>query len=603
MIDMDDGIAADFLIEAMEIAERLGEELVALEQMPTDAELLNSVFRGFHTIKGGAGFLELTPMVEACHAVEEAFGVVRAGKRDADAVLFDGAQSLLDHVHGMLTALGSGQPLVPAPAELTARVLDWSGVSAPAPVVVQTLAAAAEFTERDGPISDDEFEALLDQLNAAPSAASAAAPTTTSGETVHHSTATTDTQTAAVPTTKATPSAAKTNAATKPEPTQAAEPTLRIESKRLDAIVNLVGELVLARNRLKALRKQIDDDELDHAVSTLDVATTRLQNAVMKTRMQPIGRVFQRFPKLARDVARSLEKEVDLVLEGAETELDRTLVEALSDPLVHLVRNAIDHGIEMPDVRERLGKSRVGTVVLAARQEGDHIAIEVREDGAGMDPEALRRKAVEKGIIEPDAAARLSADECLHLVFQPGFSTKAVVTDISGRGVGMDVVQSRIRELNGRVHIQSRQGEGTSFIVQVPLTLAILPALLVGASGRTFALPLARVREVLHFSPDQQRWVDGAPILYRNSKALPLLGLRQWLGETESEATSHLVVMQSGASQIGLRVDEVHGREEIVIKPLPAAMQSLKGYVGAALTGDGSMALILDIDTLRHSVH
>jgi two-component system chemotaxis sensor kinase CheA len=601
MSDMDDGIAADFLIEASEIAERLGEELVALEQMPADADLLNSVFRGFHTIKGGAGFLELTPMVEACHAVEEAFGVVRAGKRDADAVLFDGAQSLLDHVHGMLAALGSGQPLVPAPAELTARVLDWAGVSAPAPApaVAQTLAVAAEFTQRDGPISDDEFEALLDQLNAAPPPAPTAAPAVATREAADRPAIATTAAASAEP----TRAAARTSAGSKPDPAHAAEPTLRIEAKRLDSIVNLVGELVLARNRFKALRKQIDDDELDHAVSTLDVATTRLQNAVMKTRMQPIGRVFQRFPKLARDVARTLDKEVDLVLEGAETELDRTLVEALSDPLVHLVRNAIDHGIEMPEVRERLGKSRVGTVVLAARQEGDHIAIEVREDGAGMDPEALRRKAVEKGIIEPDAAARLSTDECLHLVFQPGFSTKAVVTDISGRGVGMDVVQSRIRELNGRVQIQSRKGEGTSFIVQVPLTLAILPALLVGASGRTFALPLARVREVLHFSPDQQRWVDGAPILYRNSKALPLLGLRQWLGEAESETASHLVVMQSGASQIGLRVDEVHGREEIVIKPLPAVMQSLDGYVGAALTGDGSMALILDIDTLRHGVH
>ncbi|PKL99954.1 MAG: chemotaxis protein CheA, partial [Gammaproteobacteria bacterium HGW-Gammaproteobacteria-7] len=419
---------------------------------------LNSVFRGFHTIKGGAGFLELTPMVEACHAVEEAFGMVRSGKREADGVLFDAAQSLLDHVHGMLTALGSGQPLIAAPAALTARVLEWAGVSAPAPAVAPTLVAAAEFTQRDGPISDDEFEALLDQLNAAPSAA----PSAATNKAVDHSTPPTETATA--PPAEPERAAAKTNSGAKPEPAQGAEPTLRIEAKRLDSIVNLVGELVLARNRFKALRKQIDDDELDHAVSTLDVATTRLQNAVMKTRMQPIGRVFQRFPKLARDVARTLDKEVDLILEGAETELDRTLVEALSDPLVHLVRNAIDHGIEMPDVRERLGKSRLGTVVLAARQEGDHIAIEVREDGAGMDPEALRRKAVEKGIIEPDAAARLSTDECLHLVFQPGFSTKAVVTDISGRGVGMDVVQSRIRELNGRVQIQSRQGEGTSFI-------------------------------------------------------------------------------------------------------------------------------------------
>ncbi|HBK54989.1 MAG TPA: chemotaxis protein CheA [Xanthomonadales bacterium] len=600
MIDLDDGVAADFLIEAGEIAERLGEELVALEQAPSDGELLNSVFRGFHTIKGGAGFLELTPMVEACHAVEEAFGLVRSGKRSADAVLFDGAQALLDQVQRMLAALSSGRQPQSAPPEVLQPVLAWAGLLPMAEHPTVTHPAGddllAAFASADGPISDDEFEALLDRLNGAEPAAASPPPAVTVSPPAAARAAS---GSARVPSSDSgqLPDANRERS-TRAEP--AAEPTLRIEAKRLDAMVNLVGELVLARNRFKALRKQIDGDEFDRAVTTLDVATTRLQNAVMKTRMQPIGRVFQRFPKLARDVARTLEKEVDLVLEGADTELDRTLVEALSDPLVHLVRNAIDHGIEMPDVRERLGKSRVGQVLLAARQEGDHIAIEVREDGAGMDPEALRRKAIEKGLLEPEAAARLSNDECLHLIFQPGFSTKAVVTEISGRGVGMDVVQSRIRELNGRIQIRSRPGEGTAFIVQVPLTLAILPALLIGAGGRTFALPLARVREVLHFDPRQLRWVDGAPILYRHEKALPLFSLREWLADAPAERPEHVVVMQSGPGQIGLRVDDVHGREEIVIKPLPTAMQSLKGYVGAALTGDGSMALILDIDALRH---
>ncbi len=578
MTDMDDSVTADFLVEAGEIAERLGEELVALEQAPDDPALLNAVFRGFHTIKGGAGFLELPPLVDACHAVEEAFGAIRAGKRRADAIVFDGAQSLLDRVCAMLAALADGTEMQPAPAALIERVLEWAGAGKPRPTASGTPPKAVEaFVQGDEPITDDEFEALLDQLQGDVPEVVAPAPPT------------------------APPPREPSNTRA-PEPPPTADPTLRIEARRLDAIVNLVGELVLARNRLKTLRARLRDDQLDRAVGVLDVATTRLQNAVMKTRMQPVGRVFQRFPKLARDVARSLNKEVELVLEGAETELDRTLVESLSDPLVHLVRNAIDHGIEAPDERERRGKPRAGRLLLAARQEGDQIAIEVREDGAGMDPDAIRRKAIEKGAIEPEAAARLSPEECHQLIFLPGFSTKEAVTEVSGRGVGMDVVQSRIRELNGRVQIVSKQGEGTAFIVRVPLTLAILPALLVSGRERTFALPLARVEEVLNFDSDRLRWVDGHPVLNQSGRTLPLISLSHWLGgDPASEQEQHLVVMHSGETRIGLRVDRVLGREEIVVKPLPKPMHSLPGHVGAALTGDGSLALILDVEGMASS--
>ena len=584
MFQPDDDIAADFLVEAQEIAERLGEQLVALEQAPTDAELLNAVFRGFHTIKGGAGFLNLAPLVDVCHAVEEPFNDVRAGKRPLDAGLFDGAQAALDHVCAMLDALGRGQPLAPAPADLLARLLAPPGRAAPmpaAPVAVAPAGAAGAGDE----ISEDEFEALLDQLQGRPAAA---APAAASAPPPRPS-----------PAPVAAPSAPPAPSA--PAPAPPAETTIRIDTKRLDAIVNLVGELVLARNRLKTLRGSRREDELDRAIAALDVTTTRLQSAVMKTRMQPVGRVFARFPKLARDVARAVQKEVELEVQGAETELDRTLVEALADPLVHLVRNAIDHGIEAPERREKIGKPRVGRVVLAAHQEGDHIAIEVRDDGAGMDPEILRAKARDKGLLDPEAAARLSIEECYQLVFLPGFSTKAAVTDISGRGVGMDVVQSRIRELNGRVTIQSRLGEGTRFLIRLPLTLAILPALLVRAAERVFALPLASVQEVLPFRPDALRWVDGREILDLRDAPLPLLFLRRWLGEPPADAQGHVVLVQTGEGRLGLIVDQVRGREEVVIKPLPRAVRGLPGHVGATLTGDGKLAMILDVDALSRA--
>ncbi|MEE7548594.1 chemotaxis protein CheA, partial [Xanthomonas sp. Kuri4-1] len=293
------------------------------------------------------------------------------------------------------------------------------------------------------------------------------------------------------------PSSAPAPAAAKAAPAAKAggeaEHTVRVDTKRLDAIVNLIGELVLSRNRLKTLRTRLRDEELDRAVSVLDIATARLQSAVMRTRMQPVGKVFSRFPKVARDVARSLNKEVELELIGAETELDRNLVEALADPLVHLVRNAIDHGVESPALREATGKPRSGHVRLSAQQEGDYVSIEVQDDGAGIDPERLREKAREKGLIDIEAAARLSTDECLHLIFLPGFSTKAEVTDISGRGVGMDVVRNEVAQLGGSVDIASTRGQGVTFTLRLPQTLAVTQAVFVRIGDTTFAVPVASV--------------------------------------------------------------------------------------------------------------
>ncbi|MCC5064557.1 chemotaxis protein CheA [Xanthomonas campestris] len=543
-----DDIAADFIVEAQEILDRLGEQLVSLEQAPDEADQLNAVFRGFHTLKGGAGFLAIKPMVELCHAAEETLGMARSGQAVLQAHHFDAAQQSLDYLQAMLDAMGSGDPVPHAPASLIAQFDAKSG-----PPAVKSAPKAAAVP-----------------AGQAPAAAGA----------------------------KAAPKAAAKSGGAE------AEQTVRVDTKRLDAIVNLIGELVLSRNRLKTLRTRLRDEELDRAVSTLDIATARLQTAVMRTRMQPVSKVFSRFPKVARDVARTLSKEVELELIGAETELDRNLVEALADPLVHLVRNAIDHGIESPALREATGKPRSGHVRLSAQQEGDYVSIEIQDDGAGIDPERLREIARNKGLIDAEAAARLSTDECLHLIFMPGFSTKAEVTDISGRGVGMDVVQSRIRELSGQIQIQSELGRGSRFMIRVPLTLAILPTLLVQAGEAVYALPLARVVEVLHAPQSSLGWFDGRAVLDRRSHTLPLIDLRRWLGvPAEQPPLLTVVLLQAGETRFGLVVDQVRGREEVVIKPLPRALRGLPGYAGATLIGDGRMALILDVDGLRSSDH
>ncbi|MBN4996801.1 chemotaxis protein CheA [Stenotrophomonas maltophilia] len=610
MSAVSDDITADFIIEAQEILDRLGEQLVSLEQAPQDSDQLNAVFRGYHTLKGGAGFLGVTAMVELCHAAEEALGAARAGQAVLQAHHFDAAQQSLDYLQSMLDAVSSGTEPGYAPPDLIAQFDVHSGaVAAPA-------AAAAPTAGGSDLITDDEFEALLDQLHGG-NAPTAVAPAKKADDGLIsedefealldqlHGGAAPGTKPAAVvapaPIAAPRPVAAPAPVA-KPaaKPLAEAEHTVRVDTKRLDAIVNLIGELVLSRNRLKTLRARLRDEELDRAVSTLDIATARLQSAVMRTRMQPVGKVFSRFPKVARDVARSLKKEVDLELIGAETELDRNLVEALADPLVHLVRNAIDHGVEMPDLREAQGKPRMGHVRLSAQQEGDYVSIEVQDDGAGIDPEKLRAKAREKGLIDPEAAARLSSEECLHLVFLPGFSTKQQVTDISGRGVGMDVVQSRIRELSGQIQIQSELGRGSRFLIRVPLTLAILPTLLVQAGEDVYALPLARVMEVLHAPRTSLGWFDGRAVLDRRSHTLPLVDLRQWLDVTPAASPLlTIVVLQAGEARFGLVVDQVRGREEVVIKPLPKALRGLRGYAGATLIGDGRMALILDVDGLR----
>ncbi|MEZ5457029.1 MAG: chemotaxis protein CheA [Lysobacteraceae bacterium] len=631
-------IADDFLIEASEIAERLGDELVQLEQRPQDGELLNAIFRGFHTIKGGASFLHLQPLVDLCHGVEEMFNLLRNGKLQVDGDLFDLAQNATDQLTGMLNAMRAGEDPQPAPPALIeairiAALPDHARAEPVATAPATThIDAAAVLSSTDPNISDDEFEALLDHFQGAPAAAppktiDAAAVLASKEESIsddefealldhfqgHPPAAPVAPVTAAVPVVTAAPvpqvvpkplpsSKPAAAPAAKPSTPAPVEASVRVDTKRLDGLMNLVGELVLSRNRLKSLRRRTRDEDLERAVGTLDVVTARLQAEVMRVRMQPVGRAFSRFPKVARDVARQLKKEVNVELIGEETELDKNLVEALSDPLVHLVRNAIDHGIEPPDVREQAGKPRAGTLRLSAQQEGDHIVIVVSDDGGGIDADKLKMKAREKGLIEADAVARLSPDEALQLIFLPGFSTKDQATEVSGRGVGMDVVKSKLAELNGQVLIESKRREGTRFIIQVPLTLAILPTLLIHAGGRPYALPLSNVLEVFKFREDQLRYIDGREVLDLRGQTFPLLFLRRWLGLSDIGDDSGVVVLQNGHRKLGIVVDQVRGREEVVVKPLPPSLRGLAGFAAATITGDGNLALILDIAGLQRAV-
>lgn len=661
MLDTDDEILQDFLVEAEEILEGLNEQLVELENRPQDSDLLNAIFRGFHTIKGGAGFLNLEAMVALCHKGEDVFNLLRQGERTVDADMMDTFLKVLDTLNTMFDEIKAAQqpsPADPAIIEQLAAYLSGDVVIAPAamqpeptpepePEVPQAAPAANSAASDE--ITDDEFEALLDQLHgtAAPGSTTSqpAAPAPTPPTNANDSDDITEEEfealldqlqgknkagaapAAAQP--AATPQPAKP--APKPAPAQAestpaqpktapaseaAEPpvgkaapakqqadtSVRVDTSRLDEIMNMVGELVLVRNRISTLEAAFENEDMAKAVNNLTVVTGDLQAAVMKTRMQPIKKVFGRFPRVVRDLARSLKKDINLELRGEETDLDKNLVEALADPLVHLVRNAVDHGVEMPDVREAAGKPRQGNIVLGAAQEGDHILLTIADDGAGMDPEILRRKAVEKGMMDQDTAARLTESECFALIFSPGFSMKQEITDISGRGVGMDVVKNSISKLNGVIDIKSEVGVGTTLSIKVPLTLAIMPTLMVMLGDQIFAFPLVNVNEIFHLDLNKTNVVDGQQTIMVRNRALPLFYLRKWLVKhytpTDKADIEHVVIVNVGTQRVGFVVDQLLGQEEVVIKPLGALLQGTQGLAGATITGDGRIALILDFPEL-----
>lgn len=678
-IDLNDEILQDFLVEAREILDLLSEQLIELEQAPQDEDLLNAIFRGFHTVKGGAGFLALDPLVAICHISEDVFDVLRRGDRIADEPLMDTILRALDVINSMFEKIVLGEEPEPAlPAlidEIATFKLPASASSDAAPIapapedlsansstevsddVQKEFEAMLQSTIAEEPlipeetmatspddITEDEFEQLLDELhgkNKAPSAplVEPVVETTAQKETVSGDISEAEFDqlldelhgqgkgpTAGVskaePLQKAkepestivskpevlpeTVNAPAPSADLKPATGEkkktkvVAETSVRVDTKRLDEIMNMVGELVLVRNRLTKLRSGHEEDEMTKAISNLDIVTADLQLAVMKTRMQPIKKVFGRFPRVVRDLARTLKKKIALELVGEETDLDKNLVEALADPLVHLVRNAVDHGIETPEERVAAGKPEEGLVVLSAYQEGDHILLTIEDNGKGMDAEVLRKSAVTKGMMDEESASRLTDTECYNLIFAAGFSTKTEISDVSGRGVGMDVVKTRITGMNGTVHVESNFGTGSKIVIKLPLTLAIMSTLMVKLSGQAFALPLSSVVEILSLDLSNTNLINGELVVLVRGKAVPLYYLNEWLipGYVKDESNNqnqHVVVVSSGHQHIGFVVDQLMGQEEVVIKPLGALLTQVGGLAGATITGDGGIAIILDI--------
>jgi two-component system chemotaxis sensor kinase CheA len=632
----------DFLQEASDLLSDVDNKLVDLEKSPDDSRLLNDIFRGFHTIKGGAGFLNASELVTLCHLTENLFDKLRTNEMTLSPELMDTIMAATNGVRNMFGELGQAvQPRAAQPEVLAALRAALEGkpivLAVAEPVAAPVASPAASQTEvwgaepvasqaevwgaaveapvaggSDGPdwqslhsaVTGQEFSSAAPSTPPpAPAAAPVAVAPVASSPAVQiephfppEGRRTTDQPAAAV--------SGAVSGRRVEERATARESTIRVDTARLDQVLNLSGEIGLTKNRLTSLRADIlagkNDTEtlhaLDQAVSQLDLLVSDLQNSVMKTRMQPIGRLFQKYPRIARDLARQLGKDVELTLIGEETEVDKTMIEDLADPLIHLIRNAVDHGVELPDERLNAGKPAKSIVRLEARQEGDHIVLIIADDGRGMSAERIRAKAIEKKIISEEEANTLDERQSLNLIFLPGFSTMAQASAVSGRGVGMDVVKTNIQKLNGSVEIRSEPGKGSIFIISLPLTLAILPVLLVLLGDQPFALPLSMVREILPIDREKMQEVGGKETLVVRGEILPVIALSRLLGWPQLQQPEYGVLMQTSERSFILSVDSFAGRDDAVIKSL--ADFRPRGVAGVTTLSNGQIVLILDMKEL-----
>ena len=600
----------DFLQEAHDLLSDVDNKLVDLEKTPDDKGLLNDIFRGFHTVKGGAGFLNATELVTLCHLTENLFDRLRNGELELTAELMDVIMDATRGVREMFGELGQGVQPQPADGRVIAALQGALNGEMPAaepvvqPAPAKPMAAAAPAGAGEPDWAALQAAVTGETAQVAQVAQAAEGELITRAESV---------PVAAKSAKAAAPSPFGRRASDRPSAAGASsrraeergrENTIRVDTSRLDQVLNLSGEIGLTKNRLTSLRADIlagkNDSEtlhaLDQAVSQLDLLVSDLQNSVMKTRMQPIGRLFQKYPRIARDLARQLGKDVELVLAGEETEVDKTMIEDLADPLIHLIRNAVDHGVEMPEERSAAGKPAKSLVRLEARQEGDHIVLIIADDGRGMSAERIRAKAVDKGLISEEEANTLDERQSLNLIFLPGFSTKTQISDVSGRGVGMDVVKTNIQKLNGSVEIRSEPGKGSVFIISLPLTLAILPVLLVLLGDQPFALPLSLVREILPIDQQRIQEVGGKETLVVRGEVLPVISLAKLLGWEIVRPPEYGVFMQTAERSFILGVDSFAGRDDAVIKSLEDFRP--KGVAGVTTLSNGQIVLILDMKEL-----
>lgn len=599
----------DFLVEATDLLSGVDNKLVDLEKNPHDKGLLNDIFRGFHTIKGGAGFLNAMELVTLCHLTENLFDKLRTGEMEITNEAMDVIMDATATVRDMFGALERGQQPPPADEAL----LD--GLKAAIAGQLVKGAAPASQAQAAAPVLASTSEGVVAPATpgAAPdwgqlfNAVTGAAPVEVAQAPILHHDVTGESPEQIIQHAvgrRATDKPGYQGPIGRRDSEKTRDNTIRVDTSRLDQVLNLSGEIGLTKNRLTSLRSDLIHGRsdantlhaLDQAVSQLDLLVSDLQNAVMKTRMQPIGRLFQKYPRIARDLARGLGKDVELVLAGEETEIDKTMIEDLSDPIIHLIRNAVDHGVETPAERRAAHKPEKSEVRLEARQEGDHIVLIVADDGRGMNPERLRAKALEKGLITDEEANTMDERQSFNLVFLPGFSTKDVASDVSGRGVGMDVVKTNIHKLNGSIDIRSVPGKGTTFTISLPLTLAILPVLLVRLGDQPFAVPLSMVREILTVQVDAVQEVGGRATMVVRGEVMPIYPLSHLLGWSAESVPGYGVLMQTSESTFILAIDGFMGREDAVIKSLDDFRP--KGVAGVTTLSNGQIVLILDMKEL-----
>lgn len=626
MDDMQE-LLEDFLVESFELIEQIDHDLVELESNPDDLELLNRIFRVAHTVKGSSSFLNFDILTELTHHMEDVLNKARHGELKITADVMDVVLKSVDMMKGLLVSIrdngndsSSGIDISQICPQLTAISEGQSSAAAPAPEPASEPAPAATdippsaMPEDIDPntLSEDQVNAEIERLlkvrkaedearRAAKGSGGGAAPATAP---------------AAAP---ATPVADKPAAAAKPAgdgantpakaSANASDQTIRVEVGRLDYLMNLVGELVLNKNRLLTIYNDVEErydgeqflEELNQVVSSLSLVTTDVQLAVMKTRMQPVAKVFNKFPRVVRDIGRDLNKQIDLIISGEETELDKSIVEEIGDPLTHIIRNSCDHGIEDPATRKAAGKPEKGTIELKAYNEGNHIVIEIVDDGKGIDADAIRIKAVERGLISENEADTMSNKEIYSIIFRPGFSMAAKVTNISGRGVGMDVVKTNVEKLHGVIDIDSEIGKGTTLKLKIPLTLAIIQSLLVGTQEEIYAIPLANVNETVRVSVDNIYTIEGKNVLRLRDEVLSLVRLSDLFGVKqvlESGDQTYVVVISVAETKLGIIVDNLIGQEEIVIKSLGSYLANIDGIAGGTIRGDGRVTLIVDVGVI-----
>ena len=616
-------ILEDFLVEAFELIEQMDQDLVELEANPEDLELLNGIFRVAHTVKGSSSFLNFDILTKLTHHMEDVLNKARKDELKITPDIMDVILESVDMMKGLLESIKESGSDVGCGIEIEEICNKFDVISngdelPQANTVAEETQKEEKVVVDDGEVeeevdmsnlSDEDVEKEIQRLLEEKMQEKLAKKAEKVKETLNNpKTPTVASQLKAKQPTvaqKQTPKDTPKKAPSTPEQ------TIRVEVSRLDHLMNLIGELVLGKNRLLKIYDDVEErydgekflEELNQVVSSVSLVTTDLQIAVMKTRMLPVSKVFNKFPRLVRDLSRDLNKDIDLILSGEETELDKSIIEVIGDPLVHMVRNSCDHGVETPDIRVAAGKTPGGTVHLKAYNEGNQIVIEIKDDGAGMDPDFLKMKALDKGVITDREAENMSDKEAYGLVFRPGFSTAAQVTGVSGRGVGMDVVKTNIEKLNGIIDIDSKLGFGSTFKLKIPLTLAIMQALLVSAQEEYFAVPLSSVLETVRISNDEIYTIEGKNVLRLRNEILSLVRLSDLFGVEQvfdSGEHAYVVVIGLAESKMGIIVDGLVGQEEVVIKSMGDYLQGIEGIAGATIRGDGGVTLITDVAAMMN---